>query len=227
MGGVGIDAIGAARRNNPDGLLVVQHGAHLHRRRVGAQHMRRPVGLRRHIERVLHLAGRVVGGNVQLGEIVIVEFHVRAFGHGETHIGEDSGDFFQHLGNGMHAALRLGAGRQGDVDLFRGQPRIQRRVAQCGFACRNRVGHRIAQAVEHGPLGFAVLRAHGAQSFHQFADAALLAQRGNAHGFQRGFIAGGGNLSQNVGLQRRDVGHQNPERRRVGGMAPDSLRWSS
>ena len=163
--------------------------------------MRRAIGLRRNVKRILHLAGRVVGGNVQLGEIVIVEFHIRAFGHGKAHIREDGGDFFQHLGNGVHAALRLGAGRQGNVDLFRGEPRVQRRVAQCGFARGNRVGHRIAQTIEQGPLGLAVLRTHAAQSFHQFADAAFLAQRGNAHGFQRDFIAGASNLGKNFRLQ--------------------------
>ena len=107
MGGVGIHAIGAARRNDADRRLAVQHGAHLHRRGVGAQNMSAAVRLRRDIERVLHLARRMIGRNIQLGEIVIVEFDVRAFGDGKAHIGEDGGDFFQHLGNGMHAALRL------------------------------------------------------------------------------------------------------------------------
>ena len=41
----------------------------------------------------------MVGRDVQLGEIVIVKFDVRAFGDGEAHIGEDQGDFFQHLGD--------------------------------------------------------------------------------------------------------------------------------
>ena len=63
----------------------------------------RAVGLRRDIERVLHLARGMVGRDVQLGEIVIVIFDVRAFGDGETQIGEDGGDLVQHLGDGMDA----------------------------------------------------------------------------------------------------------------------------
>ena len=79
------------------GGFCVQHGAHLHRRGVRAQHMTRAVGLLRDIERVVHLPRRMVGRDVELGEIVIVEFDVRAFGDGEAQIGEDRGDFVQHL----------------------------------------------------------------------------------------------------------------------------------
>jgi hypothetical protein len=37
MGGVGIDAVGAARTDDADRRLLGQHGTHLHRRGVGAQ----------------------------------------------------------------------------------------------------------------------------------------------------------------------------------------------
>jgi hypothetical protein len=93
MGGIAVYAIGASGRDDADGRFAVQHGAHLHRRGVGAQHMRRAVGLRRDVKRILHLARGMVGGNVQLGEIVIVELHVGAFGDAKAQLGED-GDHF-------------------------------------------------------------------------------------------------------------------------------------
>ena len=71
MGGVGVVlAEGLARRDDLEGRLVGEHVAHLHRRGVGAQH---------HVveavqeERVLLVAGRVELGDVQLGEIVILQ----------------------------------------------------------------------------------------------------------------------------------------------------------
>src|SRR6202790_1713446 len=43
VGGVGIDAVGAARANNADRRLLCEHGAHLHRRRMRAQQHTRAV----------------------------------------------------------------------------------------------------------------------------------------------------------------------------------------
>jgi hypothetical protein len=62
------------------GGLGVQHGAHLHRRGVGAQDMARPVGLRRDVKRILHLARGMVRAECSAGEVVIVELHVGTFG---------------------------------------------------------------------------------------------------------------------------------------------------
>ncbi len=79
----------------------------------------------------------------------------------------------------------------------------------------------IAQAVEQRALGLPFLRAHAAQGLHQFADRALLAKCGNAHGLQGSFIAGGGDLRQEVGLKGGDVGHANSGEKDPGGrMSP-------
>ena len=95
------------------GGFCVQHRAHLHRRGVRAQHVLRAVGLLGDIERVVHLPRRMIGRDVQLGEIVVVEFDVRAFGDGEAEIGEDRRDLVEHLGDGMDRALRLGRAAAG------------------------------------------------------------------------------------------------------------------
>ncbi len=138
---------------------------------------RAAVRLRRDIESVLHLARRMVGRDVQLGEIVIVIFHVRAFGDGKAQVGEDGGDFVQHLGDGMHAAgcSRAARGRVTSrvSDL---QPRVQRRVGQLGLARGDGFGDGVAQAVEQRGPGPCVRPGSWRPGFQQFADRAFLAQ---------------------------------------------------
>ncbi len=59
MGGVGISAIGTARRDHADGRLLRQHGADLHGAGMGTQQSARSVGLGLQIEGVVHLARRI------------------------------------------------------------------------------------------------------------------------------------------------------------------------
>ena len=70
VGLVGIAAIGAARADHADRRLLRQHGADLHRRRMGAQQFALAVGLAVEEEGVVHLARRMARREVQLGEIV-------------------------------------------------------------------------------------------------------------------------------------------------------------
>ncbi len=74
------------------------------------------VGLEK--ERVVHLARRMAGREVELGEIIIVAFDVRPFGDRKTHLGENGGDLVHHLADRMDAAgLDAGQGnREGDID---------------------------------------------------------------------------------------------------------------
>ena len=77
-----------------------------------------------HVERI-HLGPRgVMAGDVERVEIVPIAFDLRAFGDGETHIGEDRGDLFGDLADRVDGALCAGAGWQGDVEPF---------VAQAGI----------------------------------------------------------------------------------------------
>ena len=225
MGGIAVHAIGAARRDDADGRPGVQHGAHLHRRGVGAQNMRRAVRLRRHIESVLHLARRMVGRDVQPGEVVVVEFHVRAFGDAKAQVGKDGDDFFQHLADGMDGAAVFRTRGQGDIELLGCKPCIQRRFTQFGLAGGNRRRHRITQAVELRPLQLALIRRQRTHGRQQGRHRALLAQGRHAHGFQRGFIGRAGNLRQDVGLKGGDVSHENLEEKLSPGRPGDRLRW--
>ena len=72
---------------------------------MGAQHGARAVGRFREIERVVVLPRRMLGRNVERGEIVEVGLDVGTLGDREAHIGEDLGDLVGHLADRMDAAL--------------------------------------------------------------------------------------------------------------------------
>ncbi len=95
-----------------------QHGAHLHRARVGAQKLALALLVRLKEEGVVHLARRVAGREVELGEVEVVAFDVRPFGDREAHVGEDGDDLVRHLADRMDAAGLDGgaAHRQGEVE---------------------------------------------------------------------------------------------------------------
>ena len=129
-------------------------------------------------------------GEIQLGEIVVVGLDVRAFGDGKAHVGEDRGEFVDHLADRMNAA-RFGrrlAHRQRDVDGLAGEPRVERGVAQRGLARGDRARRRDPSGVDQRPCA---LRSSGVivpSVVEQRRDRALLAERGDAHGFERGFV---------------------------------------
>ena len=87
-------AIDTTRTDNPDGSgeftvlgVHVFHHTGLNRRGVRTEQnvLRDIVGMLRDEEGVLHVAGRMVGSEVHLGEHVEVVFHLRAVGKDEPH----------------------------------------------------------------------------------------------------------------------------------------------
>ena len=129
---VAVAAIGAARDDDADRRLLAQHGAHLHRRGVRAQQQPRAVRLRIEEERVVHVARRMILGEIELGEVVVVGLDVGTFGDGKAHVGEDRGELVDHLADRMDAAdlgRRL-AHRQRHVDAFGVEPRLERRALE-------------------------------------------------------------------------------------------------
>ena len=67
-------------------------------------------------ERILHVAGGVVGGNVQGFEVVVVFFNLGPLDDVEPHPRKDVADLPINLGNRVHRAAGLRAPGQGDVD---------------------------------------------------------------------------------------------------------------
>ena len=78
----------------------------------------------------------MIGRDVELGEIVIVELDIGAFGDREAEIGEDRTHFVEHLADRMDAALGFGPRGQGDVDALGGQARIQGLINKLALARR-------------------------------------------------------------------------------------------
>ena len=185
------------------GGLLRQHGAHLHRRGVGAQQHARAVFLRIEEEGVVHFPRRMAFGKIQLGEIVVVGLDVRTFGDRETHVGEDRVDLFEHLAQRMNAACfgRRLAQRQRDVDRSRGQPRIERRRLQDVAARGQRLGDLVLGEIDRRTLRLALVRRHLAERRQQCGDRAFLAERADTHRFERGLVGGGGDLGRESGIR--------------------------
>ena len=103
------------------------------------------------------------------------------------------------------------AQRQRDVDGLGGKPRVERRGFQ-DVAARGRAPAvtRILGEIDRRALRLAFVRRHLAERRQQRRDRALLAERGDAHGFERGFIAGGGDVGEDRLFEGCEVGHGNP-----------------
>src|SRR6478736_6019082 len=69
---VRVAAIDASRRDDAERRLLLLHGADLHRARMGAEHWPRAVRTFREIEGVVVLPRRMLGRNVERGEIIEV-----------------------------------------------------------------------------------------------------------------------------------------------------------
>ena len=105
VGLVEIAAIDAPRRDDADRRLLYEHGPDLHRARMRAQNRRACHRRFREIERVVVLPRRMLGRDVERGEIVEVGLDVRPFGDPEAHVGEYFGDLVSDLADWMDATL--------------------------------------------------------------------------------------------------------------------------
>ena len=185
MGDVGIAAIGAARRNDAVGRLTRFHGADLHRRGMRAQQQPRAILALGEIERVVHLPGRMLGRDVEGGEIMEIVLDVRPLSDGKTHIAKYRHHFIEHLADRVDAALSLGANREGNVDFFRAQARIEGATFKRGAARIERIDQFIFDAVERLTSSFARLGIESAEGFHARGQAAFLAERCDARDVER------------------------------------------
>jgi hypothetical protein len=156
-------------------------------------------------------------GKIQFGEIIAVGLDVGTFRHREAHVGEDRGEFVDHLADRMHAAgfIRSLPDRQRDIDGFGIQPRIERRAFKRFPALGDSSGDAVLEIVDRRAFGAALVRRHAAERLQQRGHRAAFAQRCDPHRFQRCFVAGRGDTAEDFLLQLRQVGHGNYERRRI------------
>ncbi|MNV80796.1 hypothetical protein D3C71_1744210 [compost metagenome] len=144
---------------------------------------------------------------VERFEVVPVVFDFRAFGHFIPKPAEDLGNALQGTGDRMQASAIGAASRQGDVDGFGAQARVQGSVFQHRLALAQRAGERITGTVDGFAGGLALVGGQATELLELGGDAAVLAEQGNAQGFQRIGAAGSGHVGQCLGGQGLDVTH--------------------
>ena len=140
----------------------------------------------RQIEGVLLLPRRMLGRDVERGEIVEIVLDVGPFGDGEAHLAEDRDELVDGLADRMDAALGLGPHRQRDVDPLAGEPRARaprRRAAPAAASSAASISS-LSTLSARAALA-ARLGRERAQALHQLGDAALLAEGGDAHLLER------------------------------------------
>src|SRR5690606_15043444 len=108
-----VAAIDTARADNADRRLLRLHGAYLHRRGMGAQQH-----VRIEIESVMHRPRRMVAGNIEGFEVVIIVFDFRPFGHAVADTSEELLDALESTGDRMQATSGLATARQGYIDTL-------------------------------------------------------------------------------------------------------------
>ena len=185
-----VAAVGAARRDDAVRRRLRLHGADLHRRGVGPeQHaLARLVGAE--VEGVVHLPRRVLRRDVERREVVEVVLDVGPFDDPEAHVGEDRDQLVQHLADGVNGALRLGAGRQGDIHALRREALVQGGAFQRSAAHVDRVGELALDLVEPDSGFLAGLDIEAAQALHRLAERRFLAERSDTGLLQCGQVAG-------------------------------------
>ncbi len=165
--------------------------------------MRRAVVARlaRHEEGVMLLPGGVFRRDVQRVEVVPVGLDLRTFGHRESHIGEDRGDFLRDLRHRMDSPLPPGPPRQRHVEPLGLQPLVQCRIAEGRLLRAQRGVDLILQPVERSPRRLPHRRLHLPQLAHLQRNLALLAKGRHAQLFQRGLVGRGADAGQVARLE--------------------------
>ena len=145
--------------------------------------------------------------DIERGEIVPVVLDLGAGGDRETEIGKDFGEFVHHLRDGVNTSLGRSRRRQGQIQFFGGQLRIQSRCFHRFLAGGQGIGDGLTGTVDLRTLFLPLFRRHFAQGFQQQRNLALLAERSQADRFQRIAIGYSFNLLQIFVPDRLDVAH--------------------
>ena len=90
-------------------------------------------------ERVLHVARRMVGRNVERVEVVIFGLHFGAVEHREPERGEQIFDFALDLRDGMQAAAARAGRGQREIEPFGVEARAQRGFVELALAALERL----------------------------------------------------------------------------------------
>ena len=154
------------------------------------------------------LPRRVLGRNVELGEVVVVGLDVGTFRHGKTHVGEDLDHLVEHLGDRMDAAIadRPEPHRQRDVDPFTLElPGDRCRLQRC-LAGLEGGADALLQHVDRLAVALALRGRQRGELLHQLRHAPFLAERGDAHRFELGEVFGGVDPGDELAREVVEVG---------------------
>ena len=196
-----VGAVGAADDDDADRRRLRQHGADLHRRGLRAQHRRRRVARARQVERVVVGARGMVRRDVERAEIHPVGFDVGTIGDRAAHGAEDRGDLLHGAADRMDQAGLARARRQGGIEAFGGQAGVEFGVLQRGTAGLDQGGQRVLQPVQRGTALAALLGRGLAEVAQQRGQAAVAAERGDAHGVPGAQVGGGGERGLGFGCR--------------------------
>ena len=133
---------------------------------MGAQHFAFSLGIGRQIEGIMLLAGGMLLGDVERGEIIVIGFDVRAFCNGKTHLSENCDNLLNGARQRMQACFSLRAGGQCHVNRLSCQPVIECGVTKKCLSQFNGSGDAILQPIQLLPSLLSGLRVHAAQLAH-------------------------------------------------------------
>ena len=172
MRGIIITAIDGTGSNDPHRRLLLDHRPDLYRRGVGAQEQ-----VILHKEGILHVPGRVILGEVERFEIIVVELDFRPFGNQKTKPGKDIADLLNDQGNRMLGPCRRPSAGKGYIEQFAAeffifQPLFQRREAVLSKPSSRRVTHRIDDLADKRSL----FRSERTDPLHDRGQFTLLAE---------------------------------------------------
>src|SRR4029450_11648847 len=155
------------------------------------------------IERVVVLPRRMLGRDVERGEIVEIGLDVWPLGDRESHIGEDLGDLVGHLAHRMDAPLGERALTHGkrDVGALDRQLLAERSLGKLAALGLERLANTLLQAIDDLAVSLALLRRKRAERLHQLRDASLSPERGDAHLFELVEVVSLGDGVKQLGLE--------------------------
>ena len=141
-----------------------------------------------HEEGVLHVARRVVGGEVERAEVVAIVLHLGPLAHREPHAGEDVHDTLAHDGDGMQTAGVSGTGRSAQVQHRTGGGRF---LAQSGLELLQPLLGLLLEHVHALTQGAFLLGGDLLEVLEQGCDLSVAAEHGHAELFH---LLGGARL---------------------------------
>ncbi len=157
----------------------------------------------------MHLARRMAGREIELGEVIVVALDVRPFGDGEAHFGENGGDLVHHLADRMDATGldAVQGNRQRDVQRLALELGLKPRALEDRAPRRQRFRDLILQRIDGRALRLAFVRRELAEGREQRGDRSLLAERSDARGLERALIRRGFDRGQGLPFKSGKVRH--------------------